>query len=184
MRGIPWAAALWVYIASSSSPGPISRSPCTTSSFAPPFTFLYSPKTRNMARLDAILDRQHRDVLDRAVRNILGTGLALKTCAQIADGLPLASVAYDEYRCTRPAGHPISGHTSLCPGAEGTARYFLERFGIGMVDFDDKISRVTKLDSCSRYYHVPFNHGSYSWPTNLLHLAIAASTAGSSNSWL
>ncbi len=100
-----------------------------------------------MARLDAFLDGQHRDALDRAVRNILGTGLALKTCAQIADGLPLASVAYDQYRRTRPAAHPIAEHTSLCPGAEGTARYFLERFGIGMVDFDDKVSRMTELKS-------------------------------------
>ena len=100
-----------------------------------------------MARLDAILDRRHRNDLDRAVRNILGTGLALETCAQIADGLPLASVAYDQYRRTRPAAHPISDHTSLCPGAEGAARHYLERFVIAMVDFDDKVSRMTELKS-------------------------------------
>jgi hypothetical protein len=47
-------------------------------------------------QLDAILDKPHRDVLDRAVRNVLGTELALETCAQIADGLPLARVAFDQ----------------------------------------------------------------------------------------
>lgn len=48
-----------------------------------------------MTRLDGILDKQHRNVLDYAVQNVLGTDLTLETCAQIADGLPLASVAHD-----------------------------------------------------------------------------------------
>ncbi|KAK4149612.1 hypothetical protein C8A00DRAFT_18719 [Chaetomidium leptoderma] len=96
-----------------------------------------------MARLDAILDKQHCGVLDRAVRNVLGTDLVLETCAQIADGLPLASVANDHYglRGHRRHGvhHPISNHTSLCLGAEEAARDFLSGFAIDILNFDNKL---------------------------------------------
>ncbi|KAK3299594.1 uncharacterized protein B0H64DRAFT_455679 [Chaetomium fimeti] len=92
-----------------------------------------------MAGLYTILDKQHRDVLDRAVRNVLGTDLALETCAQIADGLPLARVACDRYRPTRYEDHPIADHTSLCPGAERAAWEFLSEFALSMLNFDDKL---------------------------------------------
>jgi hypothetical protein len=99
-----------------------------------------------MAGLYAILDTQHREILDDAIRNVLGTHLALETCAQIADGLPLARVAYDQYyRSKRDDDHPISAHTSLCPGAEEAARDFLSGFAIGMLDFDVKVSRLYYL---------------------------------------
>lgn len=94
-----------------------------------------------MAGLYTILDKQHRDVLDRAVRNVLRTDLALHTCAQIADGLPLASAALDGYNSERYEDHPISYHTSLCPGAERAAWEFLSNFALGMLNFDDKLLR-------------------------------------------
>lgn len=93
-----------------------------------------------MANLGLVLDKQHLDVLDRAVQNVLDTDLALETCAQIIDGLPLASVAYDQYKCHRDEEHPISYHTSLCHGAEKAARGFLYGFTISMLDFDNKVS--------------------------------------------
>lgn len=93
-----------------------------------------------MASQDAILDKQHRNVLDRAIQNILSTELALETYAQIADGLPLASVAFDQYMCARSKFHPVAKHTSLCPGAEETARDFLSGLAIDTLQFDDEVS--------------------------------------------
>ncbi|KAK4233456.1 hypothetical protein C8A03DRAFT_38834 [Achaetomium macrosporum] len=97
-----------------------------------------------MTGTDTILDKQHHDVLERAVRNVLATRLTLETCAQIVDGLPLASVAFDQYnyRVTRlNPSHPVSEHTSLCQGAEEAARQFLSGFAINMLEFDDKLLR-------------------------------------------
>ena len=94
---------------------------------------------------ESVLDDQHREVLDRAMRNALGTDLALETYSQIIDGLPLASVAFDQYgqRCPNP--HPIARHTSLCPGALETAREFLSVFGIGTLDFDVKVGHPHRI---------------------------------------
>ncbi|KAK4033024.1 hypothetical protein C8A01DRAFT_50313 [Parachaetomium inaequale] len=104
-------------------------------------------------QLDAILDKQHRNVLNGAVRNVLGTELALETCAQIADGLPLARVAYDQYGRRREQGHPVSGHTSLCPGAEEIARDFLSGFAIDRLNFDDQLLQA--------YQSAPPGHHSF-----------------------
>jgi hypothetical protein len=91
--------------------------------------------------LDAILDQQHRDILDSAVRNVLATDLTLQTYAQIADGLPLHNVASDQYGRRRAwSRHPVARHTSLCPGATETAQDFLSEVTIGTLGFDDEVS--------------------------------------------
>ncbi len=94
-----------------------------------------------MAGLDSLLDKHHRDFLDRAVQNVLGTERALDTYGQIADGLPLASVAYDHYGQGRLyLDHPVSRHTSLCPGARDIAQDFLCEFAdLGMLNFDVEV---------------------------------------------
>ncbi len=93
-----------------------------------------------MAGLDAILDKQHRDSLDRAIQNVLSTQLALDTWAQIIDGLPLASVACDQSSPRLALGHPILYHTSLCHGASDAAQDVSSEFAdIGILDFDAKV---------------------------------------------
>jgi hypothetical protein len=93
-----------------------------------------------MAGPNTILNRQHRDRLNRAIRKVLDTELALETYSQIVDGLPLASVAYDQDGPRREGSHPISRHTSLCPGARETARDFLSEFAdIDTLAFDAEV---------------------------------------------
>jgi hypothetical protein len=104
--------------------------------------------TAVMAGLDSVLDQPHRDFLDSALGNVLGTERALETYAQIVDGLPLASVVVDRYgdRHEKYPNHPIARHTSLCPGATETARAFLAQFTVsGTLSFDDEVGqrRVT-----------------------------------------
>jgi len=93
--------------------------------------------------VDTILDRAHRDLLDSAIRNVLATERALETFAQIADGLPLSSVARDGYARRAPyADHPaVVRHTSLCPGATEAALDFLSEFRLGRtLTFDKAVS--------------------------------------------
>jgi hypothetical protein len=90
--------------------------------------------------VDDILDRAHRDVLDSAVRNVLATERALETFAQIADGLPLHSVARDS-RISYAYRHAVARHTSLCPGAIEAALRFLSAFDLGRtLTFDRAVS--------------------------------------------
>ena len=96
-----------------------------------------------MASTDTILDPTHRHLLDSAIRNVLGTERALETFAQIADGLPLSSVARDGYAHRAPyADHPaVARHTSLCPGATEAALEFLSEFSLGRtLTFDKAVS--------------------------------------------
>jgi hypothetical protein len=93
-----------------------------------------------MVGLDVIPDGQHRRILDRAIRNVLGTDLAMETYSQIIDGLPLSSVAFDIYGPGLASSHPIARHTSLCPGVMEIAREFLSESAVGKLDFDSKVS--------------------------------------------
>ncbi len=99
--------------------------------------------TDTVANVDAILGPTHRHLLDLAIRNVLSTERALETFAQIADGLPLSSVARDSYAHRGPyADHPvIARHTSLCPGATEAALEFLSEFSLGRtMTFDKAVS--------------------------------------------
>ncbi|KAK4097276.1 hypothetical protein N658DRAFT_434334 [Parathielavia hyrcaniae] len=92
--------------------------------------------------VDLILDRTHRDLLDLAVRNVLATERALETFAQIADGLPLCSVARDS-RVSYEYCHEVARHTSLCPGATEAALGFLSDFDLGRtLTFDKALLRA------------------------------------------
>lgn len=74
------------------------------------------------------LDSDHRDCLYRAVCNVLDTGIALTTYAQIIDGLPISSVASDQYNNRYGPGHPIKAHVAICPGALEEAEKFRASF--------------------------------------------------------
>ncbi|KAK3897179.1 hypothetical protein C8A05DRAFT_20003 [Staphylotrichum tortipilum] len=79
-----------------------------------------------------MLDPVHRALLDLAIRKVIGTERALETFAQIADGLPLSSVARDRYTRWGPfPNHPVlARHTTLCPGATEAALAFLFEFNL------------------------------------------------------
>ncbi|KAI1498342.1 hypothetical protein F5X99DRAFT_431797 [Biscogniauxia marginata] len=61
----------------------------------------------------------HRDILNRAIRNVLSTDISEITLAQIVDGLPLSEVERDTYTGYGylSGDHPLSQkHKQLCPG--------------------------------------------------------------------
>jgi hypothetical protein len=97
-----------------------------------------------------ILDSDRLDVLDRAIRNVLGTEVALETYAQIIDGLPLADVANNQWM--GPYGgfvpdHPINRHTSLCPGVLERTEQYRSEFGIHTLEFDENVSCCKNLST-------------------------------------
>ncbi len=100
----------------------------------------YNNTPATMAGPDEVLDQAHRDILNRAVWNVLSTEPTLQACSQIADGLPLASVAFDHYGSRCEPSHPVARHTALCPGALETAWDFLSEFTLDTLDFDEKVS--------------------------------------------
>lgn len=65
------------------------------------------------------LDDAHREVLVRAINNVLATDEAVLTYAQIIDGLPIADVAFDRRvsgHLQRPPDRPPRG---ALPGRHG-----------------------------------------------------------------
>lgn len=76
-------------------------------------------------RVEDVLDDDHQQVFSRAVRNITSTHLAIKTFAQIADGLPLRDVVLENDEGAIPDDDPVSDHVALCPGAWEAGKEFL-----------------------------------------------------------
>ncbi|KAI7764074.1 hypothetical protein LZL87_006456 [Fusarium oxysporum] len=85
----------------------------------------HKEKLRDIARtaydshvpFNSITSERHRQILDRAIRNVLSTQLAQFTYAQIIDGLPIADVAWDRRLPGIMGEHIIDDHETLCPGA-------------------------------------------------------------------
>ncbi|KAM0321320.1 hypothetical protein ACHAPQ_009488 [Fusarium lateritium] len=93
----------------------------------------HADKLRRLARnahnsrvpFDTITSDHHRRALDKAIRNILSTELAMFTHVQIIDGLPIADVAWDRRLPGIMGEHIIDEHETLCPGAlEKTQEYY------------------------------------------------------------
>ncbi len=95
----------------------------------------------------ATLPTAHREILIRAIANVLATPIAKQTYAQIVDGLPLADVAWDRYGGCLCYDHPLlREHKQLCPGvAEETERL------CSALDFDALLmpSQVRRLSNKS-----------------------------------
>lgn len=101
---------------------------------------------RGMAQADFIaripidtLDAVHRDVLTRAINNVLATENAIFTYAQIIDGLPIADVAWDRRISCLWGDHPLDEHEELCPGALDKARELCPQWDPSMLAFDPKV---------------------------------------------
>ncbi|KAF4450476.1 hypothetical protein F53441_6475 [Fusarium austroafricanum] len=85
---------------------------------------------------NSICLQRHRDVLDKAIRNVLSTELAQFTYAQIIDGLPIADVAWDR-RLPRIMGeHIIDDHETLCPGALENAQEYYKKWDPSFIKFN------------------------------------------------
>ena len=85
------------------------------------------------------LDAAHRDVLIRAINNVLATELAIFTYAQIIDGLPIADVAWDRRSPGLWGDHPLDGYEELCPGALDKAREVCPQWDPAMLAFNPKV---------------------------------------------
>ncbi|KAK4450289.1 hypothetical protein QBC34DRAFT_297434 [Podospora aff. communis PSN243] len=87
------------------------------------------------------LDAAHREVLIRAINNVLATENAVFTYAQIIDGLPIGDVAYDRRNPNLYGDdHPLdSGHEELCPGVLDKAREVVPKWDPVMLAFDPKV---------------------------------------------
>lgn len=92
-----------------------------------------------MASVISRLDPSHRSVLEQAISNILDTDLALLTMAQIMDGLPLDSVAWDRSRHKLHSAHPITHHTQLCPGSMDSIKTIKASFRVESLTFHSSL---------------------------------------------
>ena len=87
-----------------------------------------------------ILDDDHRNVLDRAIKNILITEGAELAYAQMFDGLPTQDSLLDSFDFVED--HPVEtiGHSEICPGFIEKAREHRAGFELGRLDFETKAS--------------------------------------------
>lgn len=85
------------------------------------------------------LDDAHRDVLVRAINNVLATDEAVLTYAQIIDGLPIADVAFDRRVSGIYGDHPIDHHEELCQGAMEKAREICPQWDPAMLAFSPRV---------------------------------------------
>ncbi|KAI5865862.1 hypothetical protein GGS23DRAFT_357446 [Durotheca rogersii] len=106
----------------------------------------------------------HRDILTRAIRNVLSTDIAEITLAQIVDGLPLSEVERDAYTGSGYlcGDHPLhKTHKQLCPGALEKARQLYADFDVDSLQISSKLLHEYKISS----------PGSRAFQTRLIELA-------------
>lgn len=87
-----------------------------------------------------IRSEDHRNALDRAIKNVLSTKLAQFTYAQIIDGLPTGDVCFDRRYPGVFGEHPIdSDHEELCPGSMERAHEYYQQWNPEILMFDPKV---------------------------------------------
>lgn len=91
----------------------------------------------------ATVQGEHRDLLIRAMANVLSSPIAEITYAQIFDGLPLSEVAQDVYDAYFCQGHPVlSQHQELCPGVAEQAREYRSRLDATALHMDSRVGET------------------------------------------
>ncbi|KAK4033968.1 hypothetical protein C8A01DRAFT_19160 [Parachaetomium inaequale] len=95
------------------------------------------------------LAQHHRDVFDRALRNVLATELAQTTYAQIIDGFPIVSVAKDARWGHIDHEHPVfaNNHDKICPGAWEKMEEFHSSFNVGVLTMDKRLLHAYSAES-------------------------------------
>jgi hypothetical protein len=99
----------------------------------------------NRVPFNSITSESHRQILDRAIRNVLSTELAQFTYAQIIDGLPIADVAWDRRLHSIMGEHIIDDHETLCPGALEKAQEYYQEWDPSSLKFDPEVSRPPRF---------------------------------------
>lgn len=90
--------------------------------------------------IGTIKSQEHLDILERAISNVLSTELAIFTCAQLLDGLPIADVAFDRRFTGIEGEHIIEDvHENLCPGALEKARELYRDWDPSTLKFNPKV---------------------------------------------
>lgn len=105
----------------------------------PPPSFIEKDKVSH------VLDGSHQEAFQRAIKNILQTKIAETTFAQIVDGLPLNSVAFDTAGLSWD--FTLSNHDTLCDGA-------LERL-IEIRETFEPLDMELPLQTLRRYQETP-----------------------------
>lgn len=94
---------------------------------------------------DTITSDYHRKVLDKAIKNVLSTELAIFTYAQIIDGLPIADVAWDRRLPGIMGEHIIDDHEILCPRVLEKAQEYHENWQPSSLMFDPEVGCFQQL---------------------------------------
>lgn len=89
------------------------------------------------------LDGNHRQALERAIRNVLSTRLAGSTYAQILDGLPIVESLTESYLFLQQ-DHPVlaNNHTEICPAFLEKAYELRASFDLSVLRFDAGVRRL------------------------------------------
>lgn len=87
----------------------------------------------------AHLAGDHHDALTRAVTTVLATELAHTTIAQLVDGLPQSSVAFEARGHLLTTDHPLYQHKELCVGALEMTQALRESFDPDTLSFSPDV---------------------------------------------
>lgn len=88
------------------------------------------------------LKAPHREILIRAIANVLASPIAKQTFAQIVDGLPLSDVARDCYSGSLCSLHPLlDEHKELCPGVAEEAQTLCSSFDTSTLLMPSKVGQ-------------------------------------------
>lgn len=94
-----------------------------------------------MLQLSSLPD-SHRLIISRALRNVLNTGLAEDTFAQIVDGLPTSVVEQDSYSGSVHRHHPLhKEHIELCDGSLKRTIEFRNGLDYDILMFELRVSQ-------------------------------------------
>jgi hypothetical protein len=86
-----------------------------------------------------VLDSEYRNMLERAVRNVLSTEVTDLVYAQILDGLPAKKSLRESSDYIND--HPVQSlrHAEICPGYEDKAREVRNQFDLSQLQLDFKV---------------------------------------------
>ncbi|KAK2601987.1 hypothetical protein QQS21_004413 [Conoideocrella luteorostrata] len=89
------------------------------------------------------LQQPHRDIFEHALKRVLSTGVAKLTFGQLADGLPISSVAKDSHKRPLWHRHPMhETHQEVCNDALSKAKEFRGNSDCEVLEFKSPASSL------------------------------------------